>query len=81
VREYWSGEPLNPSSDFDFACNGYPLGARVPSAWLERREHFYDTGRPGLSNQGHDEGLFLKDGREIFSSDNKRDLIQFLQTL
>lgn len=78
---YWAGEPLQPERDFDFECNGYPTGSRTPRKWMQSQEYFYDSRRPGLGNQGHDEGIFLKDGKAIFSKDDRQDLIQFLQTL
>lgn len=78
---YWAGEPLKPQRDFDFECNGYPLGSRTPRSWMASREYLYDSRKPGLSNQGHDEGIFLKDGKLVFTSTDRTDLIQFLQTL
>jgi hypothetical protein len=78
---YYAGEPLDPEHDFDFACNGYPLGNDVPSAWRADPEALYDTILPGLWNTGHDEGIFLLDGVELLRESDKRDLISFLQTL
>lgn len=75
---YWAREAREPGVDFDMDCNGYPLTDRprgVP------REYEFDTRRPGSSNRGHDRGIFIKDGVEIFSPADKRDLIRFLQTL
>lgn len=77
---YYSGEALNPATDYDFDCGGYPVGAKTPKAW-KSREHLYDTRKIGMSNSGHDEGIFIKDGQEILSPEDKRNLIQFLQTL
>jgi hypothetical protein len=42
---------------------------------------FYDTRKVGMSNQGHDEDIFLENGRELLLPQQKRALIQFLQTL
>ncbi len=78
---YYAGEPLDPEHDFDVACNGYPSGSAVPRAWRRDLEALYDTTLPGLSNLGHDEGIFLQDGVELLSEADKRDLIAFLQTL
>lgn len=78
---YLAGEPLDPARDFDFACNGYPTGGAVPSAWRADPEALYDASLPGLWNSGHDEGIFLADGVELLSEGDKRDLISFLQTL
>jgi hypothetical protein len=74
---YWAREANDARSDFDSRCNGYPLSIppKAPLAWR------YDTRRDGLHNTGHDERIFLKDGKEIFSPEEKLALIQFLQTL
>lgn len=77
---YYSGDAIHPQKDFDFACNGYPLGKKTPAAW-KTRGHLYDSRIQGLGRQGHDEGIFLKNGQEIFSPAQKLELIQFLQTL
>jgi hypothetical protein len=45
------------------------------------KEYLYQAGRPGLSNLGHDERIFVVEGREIFSPQDKLDLVRFLQTL
>lgn len=79
-KTYWAGEAKNPDQDFDFACNGYPLEEKTPQAW-KTSEYFYDSSRQGLSNAGHDEGIFIKNGQEILSAQDKKDLISFLQTL
>ncbi len=80
-REYWAGAPVDRERDFDDECNGYPRGARVPAEWKKDPELKFDTRKKGLSNAGHDEGIFLRNGQEILSSQDKRDLIQFLKTL
>ncbi|HEY8270679.1 MAG TPA: hypothetical protein VIG33_07295 [Pseudobdellovibrionaceae bacterium] len=77
---YYSGEAQVAETDFDVECNGYPLGAATPNSWKDLK-HSYDTHRPGMGNQGHDEGIFLEKGRELLSPRQKRALIQFLQTL
>jgi hypothetical protein len=80
-KGYWTGEPLDRERDFDRACNGYPSGGAVPEDWKSNPAAFYDPSRDGLSNSGHDEGIFLENGRELLSPEDKGDLIQFLQTL
>lgn len=77
---YYSGEALDPQKDFDLECNGYPLEDKTPLAW-KTRDHFFDTRKKGLSNKGHDQNIFIKDGKEILSLDDKKNLILFLQTL
>ncbi len=77
---YYAGEALSKTKDFDFDCNGYPVAARVPSGW--RQAQFkYDTSREAMSNRGHDEKIFVKDGQEILTSEDKKNLVQYLQTL
>jgi hypothetical protein len=80
-KTYYGGEQDDPARDFDRECNGYPSGDKVPAAWLKDAESLYDTTRSGMSNLGHDEGVFLKDGVELFTDEQKRDIIKFLQTL
>lgn len=72
---YSAVEANDPDRDFDVNCNGYPRQPQGPV-----REVF-DTSRSGMRNIGHDEGIFLKDGRELLSREDKEDLIRFLQTL
>lgn len=76
-KKFYMGE-ANRQEDFDVACNGYPK--KVPDSWKEDPKIF-DTSVKGLSNAGHDEGIFLNKGKEILSNTEKYDLIQFLQTL
>jgi hypothetical protein len=45
------------------------------------KDYLYNTKLQGLSNSGHDDKIFIKDGVEIFSSEDKRELIEFLKTL
>ncbi|MGE5085755.1 MAG: hypothetical protein ACM3MG_05595 [Bacillota bacterium] len=77
---YYSGEANNPQTDYDFECGGYPTGTKTPQSWAQR-DHLFDTRRRGMSNIGHDVGIFIRDGKEILSSEDKKNLIQYLQTL
>jgi hypothetical protein len=77
---FYSGEANSPITDFDSECNGYPLGNKTPPSW-KVKAHLYDTRRAGLGNFGHDEGIISKNGVDVYSLREKRDLIQFLQTL
>lgn len=78
---YFAGEADDPDRDFDSECNGYPSGSAVPESWKTNYSAFYDTSREGMHNTGHDERIFLKNGVELLTPEDKRDLIQFLQTL
>ena len=75
------GEAHSTQTDFDSQCNGYPLGEKAPQAWKKNRWGHFDTRRRGMSNVGHDEGIFSENGRSKFSSEDRQALIQFLQTL
>ena len=80
-KTYVAGPPINANRDFDSECNGYPLGIKAPRDWNINTDYLFDTRSNGLSNSGHDEGIFLRDGQELLSAEDKSDLIQFLQTL
>lgn len=79
-QTFYMGEALDKNNDFDRKCNGYPLDDKTPQKW-KTPDYFYDTKKLGMTNQGHDEGIFLKEGRELLSSQDKLDLIEFLKTL
>ena len=77
---YYSGPSINPETDFDDECNGYPAPEKAPLGW-KTADYLYNTKRAGMTNSGHDQKIFIKDGVEIFSAEDKRDIIQFLKTL
>lgn len=79
-KKYYSGEAIDKETDYDDECNGYPLGERTPKHW-KKSDHEFDTTKVGMSNSGHDQGIFIKEGKEILSPENKKDLIMFLKTL
>jgi hypothetical protein len=78
---YWAGPAKNKKRDFDQRCNGYPSGDEVPESWKSEKEYFYDSRKDGLSNKGHDERIFLKNGQELYNLEQKLELIEFLKTL
>lgn len=78
---FYAGEAIDKVEDFDSACVGYPTGVSTPKNWKKNREAIFDSQKQGLSNRGHDEGIILKDGVEILSSQEKMNLIEFLKTL
>lgn len=77
---YYAGAANDPDRDFDKECNGYPSGLRTPLGWM-KKEFRFDTSLPGLSNMGHDEGIFLSQGKELLTSAQKMSIIEFLKTL
>jgi mono/diheme cytochrome c family protein len=78
---YWAGKADDKDRDFDQDCVGYPLEEKTPAAWKKDKNQFYDTRKEGLRNSGHDVGIILEDGVEIFSASEKMELIEFLKTL
>lgn len=78
---YVSGAAVDKQRDFDQDCVGYPVGEKAPQEWYKDPPFLYDTRKEGLSNAGHDEKIFIKDGKEIFSPEQKSELIEFLKTL
>lgn len=75
------GPSVDPRTDFDFDCIGYPTGDKIPHEWLKDKEAYYEVGRPGMSNQGHYRMFQTEDGEELFSDDDKRNLREYLKTL
>lgn len=79
-QRYYAGAPIDKRRHFDDECNGYPLDEKTPTEWMELEQR-YDTSRPGLSNLGHDQGIFMMGEKELLSEAQKKDLITFLKTL
>lgn len=80
-KSYYSGKAIDKKRDFDQECVGYPTGEKTPEEWKQNKDYFYDTQKEGLSNSGHDVGIFIKDGKEIYTLEQKSELIEFLKTL
>jgi hypothetical protein len=80
VTEYYVGAANNPKTDYDTSAVGFPLGNKAPRTWRTSARRF-DTRKPGLSNAGHDEGIFLKNGVNQLTGNKKWDLIEFMKTL
>lgn len=78
---YVSGKAIDPERDYDQDCVGYPDMDHIPFEWKKDPEHLYDTRLPGMSNQGHYERIFTKEGVERFTVEEKKDLLEFLKTL
>jgi hypothetical protein len=70
-------ELYNPEAERGIRYNDAKLGID----WKNDRQAFYDTRKPGLSNQGHYKMFLNADGSELLSADEKKDLIEFLKTL
>ncbi|MBY0517043.1 MAG: hypothetical protein K2P81_09055 [Bacteriovoracaceae bacterium] len=80
-KVYIAGAPIDPRTDYDPDCAGYPVGEKTPESWKNKKEFIFDTSREGMHNSGHDEKIFLKNGQEVMTKDEKRALIEFLKTL
>ncbi len=78
--KFYLGPADNAATDFDQNCVGYPVGSSTPESW-KTEENLLDTGKPGLSNKGHEKMLLNADGSERFSTEEKFALIEFLKTL
>jgi len=75
------GPSIDPETDFQAECVGYPVGADIPKEWKKDKSAFFDTTKPGLGNMGHSRMLLNKDGTEKYSQNEKLDIINFLKTL
>lgn len=80
-KTYWAGEAKDKVVDFDQDCVGYPVGDKTPAKWKKDADYFYDTSKEGLSNAGHDDRILTVDGKEIYTQQEKNELIEFLKTL
>lgn len=78
---YVAGKAIDKERDFDHECVGYPVGDRAPKSWAKNKDYHYNTKLEGLSNSGHDVGILIKDGKEIYNQQQKLELIEFLKTL
>jgi mono/diheme cytochrome c family protein len=80
-KTFVQGPAINPETDYDKDCVGYPVGNKIPKAWLKNKEARYVAGRPGLSNLGHSKAFIGEKGEELLTHEQKMDLIHFLKTL
>jgi hypothetical protein len=80
-RAFVQGPAVNPATDYDQKCVGYPIGNKIPKAWLNDKEAIYVAGKGGLSNRGHTSSFLGDNGEELLSPDDKSNLIEFLKTL
>ena len=56
-KKFILGPSVNKETDFDQECNGYPVGEKIPKAWLADTEALIDTSKSGLKNSGHEKML------------------------
>ncbi len=81
VKGYFAGKAIDKKLDYDQDCVGYPTQEKTPENWKLDPDYYYDTTREGLFNIGHDEKIFIKEGKEIYTEKEKREIIEFLKTL
>lgn len=78
LKIYYGVPADNPDTDFDTDCVGYP----APRLLASRDDAIeYRATSKGMQNTGHDEGIFMRDGKEILSKSDKMEIIEFLKTL
>ncbi|NQZ00340.1 MAG: cytochrome c [Bdellovibrionales bacterium] len=80
AKRYYLRASVDKNSDFDSTCNGYPSVSRRNWRRLPHENKVY-LGGLGLSNTGHDEGIFVKDGQNLLNDQTRYELIRYLQTL
>lgn len=80
-KTFVQGPAINKVTDYDQECVGYPVGEKIPKAWLKDTEATFVAGKPGLSNLGHAKMFIGDKGEELLTADDKKNLIQFLKTL
>lgn len=80
TKVFYLGPAENRATDFDEECNGYPVGNNVPEKWRNADQKM-DTSKAGLRNIGHESMLLDANGKERYSKQDKKDLVNFLKTL
>lgn len=80
TKIFYQGPADDKERDYDSECVGYPVGNKIPSEWKVKERRF-DTRKKGLSNMGHSKAFIDKNGKEMYSWNDKKDLIMFLKTL
>lgn len=81
TKIFYQGPANNPETDFNYDCVGYPTGTQIPVSWRKDKKARFDVTRKGLSNSGHYKMLLTKDGKEKYTQEQKKQLIEFLKTL
>jgi hypothetical protein len=80
VGSYYVGTANDIQRDYDAQAVGFSVAAKTPLAW-RTPGRLFDARQPGLSNRGHDEGIFASGGKSELTSEDKAALIEFLKTL
>ena len=77
-KAYYAVPAENKDTDFDQNCVGYPSNFDLVSRPDAIK---FDTSKKALGNMGHDEGIITKNGEEIYTTQEKMQIIEFLKTL
>lgn len=80
LKKFYILPSENKENDYDKDCLGLPHPDRVSSS-RRSKKNLFDTRKRGLSNKGHDEGIFLENGEWMFSMGERSDLLEYLKTL
>lgn len=78
MKEFYIVDAVDKHKDYDASCVGLPYPDKLPDSKKLRK---FDARKKGLSNSGHDEGIFMENGQSVLSSNEKMELIEFLKTL
>ena len=73
--------PSRSPADYDEECVGYPVGEDIPLSWWNEEDAIFDASRKGLSNSGHTQAFYDKEGNSKMTDIEKRELLEFLKTL
>ncbi len=81
-KKYYATEADDKNKDFDKTLVGYPRFTELDKRKNKDKYHLFDTSKEGMSNTGHDRGILVDSkGKELLSTQDKLDLIEFLKTL
>jgi hypothetical protein len=77
-KSFYIVRAKNKATDFDKNCVGFPASNLIKG---RSDAVHYDATKVGMLNTGHDEGILIKNGKEILTPSEKKDLIEYLKTL
>ena len=80
TQSFYVGPAIDRVRDYDRKAVGFPLGKKTPREW-RTQARIFDTRKLGLSNVGHDVGIFVENGQNQLKAKDKSDLIEYLKTL
>jgi hypothetical protein len=69
---WYVGSPVDPETDYDQECNGFPELSKAPKAW-RTKDRLFDTQKSGQTNTGH--------AKTVLGDEEISDVVMFLKTL